>query len=51
VAAAIAILFFITTFLAAATAVLIAAFIQSRLRARQEAHPDLTAVSAEDSGD
>jgi tight adherence protein B len=51
VAAAIAILFFITTFLAAATAVLIAAFIQSRLRARQEAHPEMNAVSAEDSGD
>lgn len=50
-AAAIAILFFITTFLAAATAVLIAAFIQSRLRARQEAHPDLAAASTEDSGD
>lgn len=40
-AAIIAILFFITTFLAAATAVLIAAFIQSRLRARQDAQPEL----------
>ncbi len=36
----IAVLFFITTFLAAATAVLIGAFVQSRLRAREEAHPD-----------
>lgn len=33
----IAILFFVTTFLAAAVAVLITAFIQSRLRSRQEA--------------
>ncbi|MFN0101049.1 MAG: type II secretion system F family protein [Bryobacteraceae bacterium] len=39
-AATIAILFFITTFLAAATAVLIAAFVQSRLRARMDAQPD-----------
>ncbi len=46
-AAAIAILFFITTFLAAATAVLIAAFIQSRLRARQDAHPDINAAIEE----
>ena len=50
-AAAIAILFFITTFLAAATAVLIAAFIQSRLRARQETQLEMTAVSPEESGD
>jgi tight adherence protein B len=42
VAATIAILFFVTTFLAAATAVLIAAFIQSRLSARQNAHPEFT---------
>jgi len=41
VAAIIAILFFITTFLAAATAVLIAAFIQSRLTARQNAQPEI----------
>ena len=40
-AAIIAILFFITTFLAVATAVLIAAFIQSRLRARQNAQPEI----------
>ena len=40
-AAAIAILFFITTFLAAATAVLIAAFVQSRLRARRDAQPEM----------
>ena len=50
-AAIIAILFFITTFLAAATAVLIAAFIQSRLRARQETHLEMSAVSSEDAGD
>ncbi|MBL8239169.1 MAG: type II secretion system F family protein [Bryobacterales bacterium] len=48
-AAGIAILFFITTFLAAATAVLIAAFVQSRLRARQDAHPDLPAQDDEES--
>jgi tight adherence protein B len=48
VAVAIATLFFVTTFLAAATAVLIAAFIQSRLRARQAAHPDLAALAQED---
>jgi tight adherence protein B len=41
VAAIIASLFFITTFLAVATAVLIAAFIQSRLRARQNAQPEI----------
>jgi len=37
VAGVIAILFFVTTFLAAAVAVMITAFIQSRLRSRQEA--------------
>jgi tight adherence protein B len=42
VAVTIATLFFVTTFLAAATAVLIAAFIQSRLQSRQAAHPDLS---------
>ena len=48
-AAAIAILFFITTFLAAATAVLITAFIQSRLRARQDSQPELPTEEGEDS--
>ncbi len=48
-AAGIAILFFVTTFLAAATAVLIAAFVQSRLRARQDAHPDLAQEDDEES--
>ena len=48
-AAAIAILFFITTFLAAATAVLIAAFIQSRLRARRDAQPELSHDEGEES--
>ncbi|MBI2685369.1 MAG: type II secretion system F family protein [Acidobacteria bacterium] len=37
-----AFLFFITTFLAAATAVLIAAFVQSRLRARHDAQPEIS---------
>ena len=47
-AVTIATLFFITTFLAAATAVLIAAFIQSRLQERQAAHPDVAAAGSED---
>jgi tight adherence protein B len=51
VAAAIAILFFVTTFLAAATAVLIAAFIQSRLRARQDAHADLGLTPQDEGGE
>ena len=50
-AAAIAILFFITTFLAAATAVLIAAFVQSRLRARQAAHPELELTPEEETAE
>jgi len=49
VAAAIAILFFITTFLAAATAVLIAAFVQSRLRARRDAQPEIPHDDGEES--
>ena len=48
-AAAIAILFFITTFLAAATAVLIAAFVQSRLRARRDAQPEIPHDDGEES--
>ena len=48
-AAAIAILFFITTFLAAATAVLIAAFVQSRLRARRDAQPEMPPDDGEES--
>ncbi len=40
-AAAIVILFFVTIFLAAATAVLISAFVQSRLRTRRDAQPEL----------
>ena len=48
-AAAIAILFFITTFLAAATAVLIAAFVQSRLRARRDAQPEMPHDDGEES--
>lgn len=48
-AAAIAILFFVTTFLAAATAVLIAAFIQSRMRARRDAQPELPYDDGEES--
>ncbi|HEU0124391.1 MAG TPA: type II secretion system F family protein [Bryobacteraceae bacterium] len=49
-AATIAVLFFITTFLAAATAVLIAAFIQSRLRARRDAQPDISLVMNDEDG-
>lgn len=48
-AAAIAILFFITTFLAAATAVLITAFIQSRLRARRYSQPEISHDEGEES--
>jgi len=48
VAATIAVLFFITTFLAAATAVLIAAFVQSRLRARQQSQPELGPVNEDE---
>ena len=48
-AAAIAILFFITTFLAAATAVLIAAFVQSRLRTRRDAQLELPHDDGEES--
>ena len=48
-AATIAILFFITTFLAAATAVLIAACVQSRLRARRDAQPEIPSDDGEES--
>ena len=48
-AAVIAILFFVTTFLAAATAVLITAFVQSRLRARQDSQPELPPEEGEES--
>lgn len=48
-AALIAILFFVTTFLAAATAVLIAAFVQSRLRARRDSQPELSPEAGEGS--
>lgn len=47
-AAVIAVLFFITTFLAAATAVLIAAFIQSRMRARRDTHNEALAQYPDD---
>lgn len=50
-AAVIAILFFITTFLAAATAVLIAAFVQSRLRSRRDAQLDLSLLVPEESNE
>ena len=48
-AAVIAILFFVTTFLAAAMAVLITAFVQSRLRARQDSQPELPPEDGEES--
>lgn len=47
-AAVIAILLFITVFLAAATTVLIAAFVQSRLRSRMEAHPELSPLAQDE---
>lgn len=49
-AAIIAVLFFITTFLAAATAVLIAAFVQSRMRAREDAHLEAAGAYEETGG-
>lgn len=47
----IAFLFFVTTFLAAAIAVLIAAFVQSRLRSRQEALAGTKPLAALDGSD
>lgn len=49
-AATIAVLFFITTFLAAGIAVMIAAFIQSRLRAREESQVNSELVLEDDDG-